>query len=438
MPTDHGTFLLNSPDETIMLVQLVERAQANQIQPGHSWAKLEGSRVVSGRTEAGMKLLHVDLQANTLTITETWDGKETARLTVALASTEGAPATVGLVPRPEPGPDTPTFWRLPFRGADFLVDDDDARDWVMERASADGAELSVLPRRIRLIGPGFQEVVHLPKPFAPDVAPGTAATLHALSRRPGVQRRFVEGWFGVESGGGTAWLLEVGQDGSWWFAMRAFDRLPGLIGLWTTDWFQREGTDTASLPAPLRPLLVAPVGEAPIDVGEPRPPEAPNLGMFLGTLPASEAVPATAVAVANRVGRDWELTLARAGSHPGPRLTVFRGRDIEAWVLDGDFPTGLDDVIRAICARGETPASVALTRMGVVPRGDVAHRALITEGEAQGRRYARALLLHIGADDTILGHQLVAQDRGEVGDDGWIGVAPLTDMTLFTLNSGEA
>ena len=91
-----------------------------------------------------------------------------------------------------------------------------------------------------------------------------------------------------------------------------------------------------------------------------------------------------------------------------------------------------------IAARGEPPTSVALVRMGIIPLEGEPYRAMIIEGEAQGRRFMRGLLTKYGPDGTVLGNRLVVSDRGAMGHNGWIGVEPITEMSLFTLGSGEA
>ena len=437
-PRDHGTFGLHSPQESVMLVQLVERARKNPQKPGHAWGRIQGSRKVDGRTEEGFKVYHVDLNSNRLTITEEWAKRETARKTVDLdAAGEIEEAPAGPTAPPDPGSTTPTFFRLPFRAADLLPEDE-LREWAMTRAEEDVFGLSVLPRRIRLFGEGFQEVVALPQPLAANVAPGTGATLRALSTRPGVERRLVEGWFGSVDGRGTAWILDVGKDDEWWLAMRTFDRRPGMIGRWTSAWSQRAGTGLDAISSSLRVVLAPPPDEKPIAVGQPKAPAEPELGMFGGTLPPEKEVPVTAEDVADRVGRDWEAGLPLGKTPDGRRLTVFRGHEWETWHLDGELPMGVDDMIRAISARGEPPTSLALVRMGVLAFEGDAYRALVTEGEAQGRRWTRAMLIRMAPDGTVLGHRIVIRDHGEVGDDGWIGVAPITEMSLFTLGSGEA
>jgi hypothetical protein len=434
---DHGAFTIQSPQESVMLVQLVERAQKNPEKPGQAWGRVQASRTRNGRTEQGFKVYHVDLNANRLTITEEWDKVESARKTVPLdAPGEEREVALG-PPPPDPGPTDPSFYRSPFHAADLLPEEE-LREWAMERADEDVLGISALPRRIRLFGGRFHEVVALPQPLAPSVAPGTGATLRALWSRPGVERRLVEGWFGSVDARGTAWILEPADDGSWWLAMRTFERRPGMIGMWTSAWSQRTGRGLHELSASLRGVMESPPGERAIEVGSPKEPEPPEIGMFGGTLQPQEEVPATAEAVADRIGREWEAKLPLGETPEGVRVTVFRGREWETWVLDGVLPMGLDDMVRAIAARGETPTSLAVVRMGVIPmEGDV-YRALLTDGEAQGRRWTRAFLIRMAPDGTITGHRIAVRKHGEVGDDGWIGVPPVTDMSLFVLGAGEA
>jgi hypothetical protein len=437
-PPDFGTITIHSPQDDILLVHLADRASKNTENPGQAWGRIEANRVRDGRTEKGVKKLHLDTRRGLLTVAEEWDGVETARQTIDRAGPRGPiDVPTGPTPPPDPGPAEPAYFRMPFHAADLLPEDE-LRDWVKERADQDVVNVSVLPRRILLFGGRFQEVVALPRACAANVAPGTGATLRALSTREGIERRFVEGWFGSVDGRGTAWILEVDEGDAWWLAMRTFERRPGMIGVWTSAWVQRVGRGSDALPSSLRGVIGPPADEPAIELGTPKAPEPPTLGMFGGTLRPDEEVPSTAEAVADRVGRDWEAKFPVEGSIDGARFTVFRGREWETWELKGEFPMGLDDMLRAICARGVEPTSVALTRMGVIPlEGDV-HRALLTSGEAQGERWTRALAIGLTPEGRVFGHRMGVQKHGAIGDDGWIGVEPITDLELFTLGAGEA
>jgi len=430
---------LDDPQEVILLLHLIEVAHKNQKTPGQAWARLQRTRIVEGGNEQGFKVFHVDLETNRATITEEWAGVETARQTMALDALPSEPEGESPpTPPPDEGPKEPAFYWLPFRARRPSAGGD-LRRWVQERAEEDVPNLSVLPRRIRLFRGGLQEVLDLPRPFAPGVAPGTGATLRSLSGRPGVDRRFVEGWFADDEGRGTAWVLDVGSDvAGCWFATRPFERRPGSVGMWTGDWSQRTGLGLDPVSLSLLAIVKPPLGEKAIAVGEPMQVNPPEIGMTGGTLPPTEPVPSTAEGVAERVGRDYESRFYGGTLDEGARLTVFRGREWEAWMLKGRFPMGLDDVVRAISARGDRPTSLALVQVGVVPLEGDAFRALVTQGEAQGRRFTRAMLIRTAPDGTITGHRIVVRDDGVIGEQGWMGVAPPEDMTLFTLGAGEA
>lgn len=433
---DHGTFTIHAPQESTLLVHLSENAMKNPEKPGEAFGRIAATRTLNGRTEQGFKKFHLNLHTQKVVITEEWAGREIARKTIALDAVDHDQPDDRPVSLPDPGPATPTYYRLSFRAADLDIAEE-LRDWAKERADQDVLGLSVLPRRIRLFGEGFQEVVTLPQPFAADLAPGTGATLKALRERRGVERQLVEGWFASGDGRGTAWILDIGEDDGWWLGMRAFERRSGMLGVWTSAWFNRVGVGSAALLTTLRPIIDLPVGERAIVVGEPKAPPQPELGMFAGTLGPNEPVPGTAQAVAERVGASWEPKL-HTEPPEGARLTVFRGSEWETWHLDGDFPAGLDDMIRAIAARGDPPTSLALVRMGIIPLEGEPYRAMITEGEALGRRYVRALVTKYGPNGEVVANRLALSDPGEIGHNGWIGVEPITDLALFVIGAAEA
>jgi hypothetical protein len=432
---DHGMFILQSPQEDILLLQLSESAARNAQKPGEAWARLKATRKDGTRSVEGIKTFHLDLNAKRLTITETWGGVETARRTLALDA-EPEPVA-GPCPPPDPGPDEPSFLRYSFLEAELLPDEE-LQAWAMRRAERDLLELSVLPRRIRLVGDGFQEVLALPGPAAPGLAPGTGATLRALFDRPRIERRLVEGWFAGVEGADQAWIVEIAEEGQGWLATLDFERRPGMIGVGKGEWSQRSGPVPDILPEALRPLCVPSPEATALAVGEPRRPGPPDIRMAFGSLPSEESPPSSAVLVAEKVGRDWESKLPLGALDEGVRLTLFRGQDRETWDLKGEMPTEIDELIRTIAARGDPPTSLALVRMGIFQFEGVFYRALITVGEALGQRYTRAMLIRMAPDGTVTGYRLVGRDEGPVGDDGWIGVEPTTSLSLTMLDAAEA
>lgn len=432
---DHGEFLIHDPGEDAMVAQLSVDAQWNTKKKGEMWGRLLTSREVDGQTVQGVKLFHLDTHARRLTITETWGEVETARRTISLE--EQPPSEPETCAPPDPGPDRPLFTRLPFREAD-IWSDDDTRDWLLRRAEQEVMGLSALPRRIRLLGDGFQEILSMPLPLAAGLAPATGSTLRALSKRHGVERRFVEGWLPGSKGSDQAWILELDDHGGWWLATRDFERRPGLMGVWSSPWSRREGSGVKELPEPLRPIVSPPKGELAIDPGEPVRPPPPDIRMAFGTLKEGDPSPVTAGEVAEKVGRSYERKMHTGVLSDGQAVVVFRGKEWETWELRGELPAETDEMLRAIAARGDPPTAMALVRLSIVPFQGDPYRALVTTGEAQGRRLTRAMLIRLSADGSITGHRIVAQDHGEVGDEGWIGVEPNTNFSLVTLDSAEA
>jgi hypothetical protein len=435
---DHGLFTFGVPHESLLVLQLQQQARDNPQRPGHAWGRLTGKREVDGREERVLKVFHVDLERQRLTVTEERDGVETARKTIDLAALHATPTDDSTPPNaPDPGPAEATFERLPFHAAELLPEDE-LRNWLCSEAEDEVKGASVLRRRLFLFGDGFQEIATLPEAFAAGIAPGTAATLAAISRRPGVERRFVQGWLDGTDGAGTAFVAERLEDGGYWLAVRPFRRRLGMMGTWTADWSAREGTDLAEVPAELRPALVPAAGEVALELGTPKPPDAPSLGMTGGPLADGEVPPSTAEAVAARVARDWEPKVPAGEAIDGARIVVFRGREWETWEVEADPPMGLDDLIRAICARGEEPASLAVVRWSIITLEGQSVRALLTTGEAAGRRFTRALCVQLAPDNTPTRYRLAGSDHGVVGDDGWIGVPPITEMSLYIPGAAEA
>lgn len=431
-PDDFGELLLRHPQETLILVQLCERARKNPERPGEAFGRISGTRTREGRVEEGAQTFHVDLNAGLVTITETWDQVATGRRVLPLAAMVEPPPEQAPIPAPPPGPEEASFHHQPFYSADLLPLHL-LREWAMKRVDEDLGRLSALPRRIRLFRGHTQEIATLPHPMAPELAPGTGATLRALRTGRRAERALVEGWSATEPGAGVVWIVEEEEDGGFWTAARPFERRPGMLGVWTGPWTEERGAEDPILRALSR------ADEPAIPLGAPKPLPEPEIGMFFGELPPSETPPDSAEAVCQRVGIQYEAKLfTEPLEEDEARLTVFRGHQWETWVLKGKFPMGLDDTIRAIAARGETPGSLGLTRTQIIYFEGEVYRALTTTGEAAGRRITRALLSRVGADGAVLGHRIVQHDHGAPGHDGWIGVEPVSEFSLFTLNAAEA
>ena len=85
-PADHGEFsvTMSRNDELKVVRSSMAQARANKTKPGHHWQRFVGKVTGGVGPSEIIKLYHVDLNAGVVEITETQDGKETARRTVAV------------------------------------------------------------------------------------------------------------------------------------------------------------------------------------------------------------------------------------------------------------------------------------------------------------------------------------------------------------------
>ena len=123
-----------------------------------------------------------------------------------------------------------------------------------------------------------------------------------------------------------------------------------------------------------------------------------------GVFPDELPLPDAASGWAQFLGQDFERGFASGGLRfEGVRAFVVRGRDFEHWELNGEFPMGLDDMLRAVCARGEVPQALVVARLQPVFHEGEPYRALVTQAECAGKRASRALLMMMDAAGTVEG-----------------------------------
>ena len=90
---DHGDFSMQIENEAALIQQAVATANRNLERPGQYWLRLNAQQNwPDGRVLFGVRLYHVDLIDRTLTISEEWNGAETARRTHPL-TIEGSPGS---------------------------------------------------------------------------------------------------------------------------------------------------------------------------------------------------------------------------------------------------------------------------------------------------------------------------------------------------------
>jgi len=326
-----------------------------------------------------------------------------------------------------PGPAEATYLREPFTAADLDIDDE-FRQWAMDAHDEMLPGLGAVPACLGVFRARQQDCYTPAEPLYPANVARLGATLARMRQRPGIERALAEGWLDMGEPRGLAFVLEPLQGEGWWCATRPFSRRAGPIGEWSGPWRQQEGVGPAELPPGLRPLRWPLPAALPFETGEPRVMAVPDTEVAMGTLAAGQVLPTTAEDWAALAASPFERdVLAEKGEH-APRVIVFRGRDWERWNLDGPLPTDLDDMVRNICRRGGDPDAVVVVQFAIVPlEGGSFGKCLLARAEHRGERHTRAMEIvadSAGKPSRIRYLRLAGEDEA-----GWIGVAPLTELT---------
>ncbi|MEQ1569737.1 MAG: hypothetical protein ABMA64_29145 [Myxococcota bacterium] len=245
------------------------------------------------------------------------------------------------------------------------------------------------------------------------------AAFVALADRRGVEHRLL--WGHVEEGGtAVAWAFGARTDAerSFWFATRPFRRLPGGLGSGETSWDVSRGVD---LDGVVGPALALHRPGPPLQLLPAEPPPMPMLTFRIDPAPPGAEIPADPVAATNVVNQTGEEQRAVLHGLDGVGVFVFRGRDLERWHVLGEVPMGLDDLVRAICARGPAPSAVATIRVDVFAHAGTVYRAVRSVGESAGTRFERIAALVPGDEAPQVQLFGSAPTRLAAGE-GWIGV----------------
>lgn len=427
--------------EQALVTHLVEQAarpeNAGQAR-GRVEAKVPGP---DGRVRVGHRTYHVDLVAGVLTITDAWDGVESARHTVALDDQQGQQKPGIFAPRPRrPAPAVPV--RRPPDGL-RTHDAETVRRAVLQWAEDEITETGALRERLVLVCDEHLEELRVDDARAADPEGGAMATLEALAGRPAVNFRVLLGDLAPEGAVRTGFALFVADgddEGRFWLARRPFRVLGGRIGSraewelvngvgWDGTWDELPAHLTASRRAWAWPAAV--------------PVPMPAVMQGLATFPPDVRRPANAAEFTEAAAAMQEHAAWTEGLD-GLLVFAFRGRDVEHYVVRGEIPFGVDDLCRAIAARSERPDAMVTMRLGMHFEAAVRayYRAVITVADADGQRYERRLVMRWrpGAkpDDPASQIQLYGSDPKPVGDDGWIGVPPDTALELFAKDAAEA
>lgn len=433
--SDFGKFTIGDPRERELLVHLHEQAAKNVNAPGTAFAKLKATDPKTG-AYIGTKTWSLDLVKRRMVVEEELRGKLTARKTIVLP---GSGERDDRVPNVVPGPEEHEFERRPWPGDPD--DDDDVRAPARAAVEQDTPGFSVTLARVRLLRRRSQDVLTMPRPCFPANTAVMGATLAQLRLAPGVERATAEGWLDVGEGVGLAFVFDWLPDDGWWLATRRFRRRAGPLAEWIGPWKEEEGVGPSKVPIQLRAVRWPMSTVTPLDPGEPEPFALPDVAMQPGRLTGNDPLPEKAADLATFVGRPFEADLLGGKPAQGPRVVVFRGRDWERYELDGELPTDLDDVVRALCAKEPQPQAVVVVHHSIVTVADGTQaRCLLSVAEVAGIRSVRAMQYVCDPDGKLTSWRLLATpDQHLQGGDGWIGVEPVTALGFDVLGEiGEA
>jgi hypothetical protein len=316
-----------------------------------------------------------------------------------------------------------------------------ARAWRLRSIEHEVSLTGALPLRMVLVGVGVQRIGHLELRLEPKIELEHAALFSMSAAQPDVVRAYREGELTVEEADGryraVVTLEYAHATGRWWTARRRVGTNQVAVGVFHGEWVEEEGVGLESLDERLREW----VDTTGITLGESSHELTPNPTMpelLCGMATLNGQPPLDAKVFAEIVGNMVDAQLAR--EYPtGIEVFAFKGREVEHFLVRGQVPFPIDDLVRAIAARGPADA-VALRYPGVAEIDGESHRAVFCAVECAGRRHDRVVALKFDQGKPVASRAF-HQELGPVGPDGcWLGVQPKNaEVTLFVMGTaGQA
>jgi hypothetical protein len=257
------------------------------------------------------------------------------------------------------------------------------------------------------------------------------ATFDGLVTRLDVEHRVLWGSVALDEGH-IAWVFGAANDEArtWWLAVRGFQRLPGRLGSSETSWELTFGNGNETCAGPAAALRRP---GPPLELLPAQPPPFPKLGWRVDDIPPNADVPTDPVDATNVLSQIGEEVTAAQNGMEGVLVVLFRGRTLERWRVFGEIPCGLDDLVRAMVQRGDECSAVVTMRIDLFEYQGTVYRVVKTVAEAGGKRFERMLAMRYAAgdDDHPAELQLFGSVPTDIVGDGWIGVAPLSELEWF-------
>jgi hypothetical protein len=264
------------------------------------------------------------------------------------------------------------------------VDPTDAaasRAWVMEHVRQEVVLIGQPHPKIYLLGKDFLETFDVDAMRKQDPGAHLGCTFQLLRRLGNVERCFlVMGAEGTDAQGKDRYWAVVfeereGTDGRlWWMAMLEYETDPKSgLGLPAAQWQQPPGetANPADLPPFVREIAAPPPGARSAETLPASALWQPDIRFAFGEVPEGKPLPTDAkqmVELAAALGSVRELL---AGELQGSLVIRLQGRCWEKWVLCGEMPASLEEMIRWIANHRLPPADgVALVQIAVQPGDD--------------------------------------------------------------------
>ncbi len=263
-----------------------------------------------------------------------------------------------------------------------------------------------------------------------------AATLRSYGDATECFRRFRRGEIAIDKHRVAAVLeLVPGEPDRWWRALRRVGTGAAQVGVFHSEWEEREGEGLEALEEDLHEWIDV----SKVEVGgmnrELRPtPPADDIRMAIAM--ATGDLPAHPCEVGMLLGNMIDADLLANGLKC-ILIFAFRPGLIERWEIRGKVNCTLEDLVRAVAAQGPVDA-MAVVHPAVVNMPDgVTRRCFVAMVERNGRMGHRLLPLEFEAGG-VRGLDPILRDAGPVPSGGaWIGVKPTVDIDMHAVGPVE-
>ncbi|MFZ5480647.1 MAG: hypothetical protein ACOZNI_28045 [Myxococcota bacterium] len=329
-------------------------------------------------------------------------------------------------------------------------DADAVRAWLKESVALE-IKLKGQPiTQLVFLADGYEEVLDLTTAVRDDRGASMGATFQMLRRRPQVERAFaiVRAEITDKEDKEHSFALvfeeiaEPDEPRRWWMSMQEFHTDPNtelghLIGDWKDAAY--ETTDINHLMPFLREFAMPPPGSRPARVLPPRATQ-PDIQVAMDNLPPNAPSPTTAKMMVELAGQLAVGDLLK-GAVKGTVVVRYAQRVWEMWVLGGEMPTELEDMVRYIANKREPPAEgVAVAMVAIMPQDVPPVPFVQVIGEMDGKFVETRAPIEFpeGPAGPKRLREIRWWDAKPVPESGmWLGVDPNVTFDLGPLNVGE-